>query len=58
MADTRFMNEKADSADLKNSVVSICCIMKAPASQTSTVDITSSTEDVYEMMRNIDNIDK
>ena len=52
------MNEKADSADLKNSVVSICCIMKAPASQTSTVDITSSTEDVYEMMRNIDNIDK
>ncbi|OLP80140.1 Pantothenate synthetase [Symbiodinium microadriaticum] len=28
VADTRFMDEKADEADLSNSVVSICCVMK------------------------------
>eukprot|EP00913_Durusdinium_trenchii_P020192 g18973.t1 len=34
VADTRFMNEKADEADLSNSVVSICCIMKEEGHRT------------------------
>lgn len=34
VADTRFMNEKADEADLSNSVVSICCVMKEEGHRT------------------------
>lgn len=34
VADTRFMNEKADEAELSNSVVSICCIMKEEGHRT------------------------
>ncbi|CAE7348659.1 panB [Symbiodinium natans] len=34
VADTRFMDEKADEADLSNSVVSICCVMKEEGART------------------------